>query len=92
VYLYPVAIGCLLCAFHAHRIALLASSEAFRAMFNQNFRERDASSIEIPNIRYDVFQVGGWGGWLWACSAVIKTASAAYEKEMFLLVGGVSMR
>jgi hypothetical protein len=47
--------------FYAHRIALLASSEAFRAMFNQNFRERDASSIEIPNIRYDVFQVRAKG-------------------------------
>eukprot|EP00879_Flechtneria_rotunda_P007709 GHRR01008082.1.p1 GENE.GHRR01008082.1~~GHRR01008082.1.p1 ORF type:complete len:625 (+),score=228.53 GHRR01008082.1:277-2151(+) len=41
--------------FYAHRIALLASSEAFRAMFNQGFRESEASSIEIPNISYEVF-------------------------------------
>lgn len=28
--------------FYAHRIALLASSEAFRAMFNSGYREKDA--------------------------------------------------
>jgi hypothetical protein len=27
-------------AFHAHRIALLASSDAFRAMFNGGYREK----------------------------------------------------
>lgn len=43
--------------FHAHRIALLASSNAFRAMFNGGYKERDARSIEIPNIRYDVFEL-----------------------------------
>uniref|UniRef100_A0A383W3D1 BTB domain-containing protein n=1 Tax=Tetradesmus obliquus TaxID=3088 RepID=A0A383W3D1_TETOB len=41
--------------FYAHRIALLASSEAFRAMFNQGFRESEASSIDIPNISYETF-------------------------------------
>jgi hypothetical protein len=41
--------------FYAHRIALLASSEAFRAMFGQEFREKDASVIDIPNIGYDTF-------------------------------------
>lgn len=41
--------------FYAHRIALLASSEAFRAMFNGGYREKEASSINIPNIPYDVF-------------------------------------
>jgi len=40
---------------HAHRIALLASSNAFRAMFNGGYKERDERSISIPNIRYDVF-------------------------------------
>jgi hypothetical protein len=43
--------------FHAHRIALLASSEAFRAMFNQGFREKDATSITIPNLSWAVFEV-----------------------------------
>ena len=41
--------------FHAHRIALLASSDTFRAMFDGNYIEKDASSIPIPNIRYTVF-------------------------------------
>ena len=44
--------------FHAHRIALLASSEAFRAMFNQGFREKDATCISIPNLSWAVFEVG----------------------------------
>lgn len=42
--------------FHAHRIALLASSDAFRAMFDGGYRERDAAKIEIPNIRWEVFE------------------------------------
>ena len=42
--------------FYAHRIALLASSDAFRAMFNGGYREKEASSIEIPNIPWDVFE------------------------------------
>ena len=41
--------------FYAHRIALLASSDTFRAMFDGNYIEKDASSIPIPNIRYTVF-------------------------------------
>jgi hypothetical protein len=36
--------------FYAHRIALLASSDAFRAMFGGGYREEAAASIEIPNI------------------------------------------
>eukprot|EP00210_Caulerpa_lentillifera_P000214 g209.t1 len=43
--------------FYAHRIALLASSNAFRAMFNSGYKERDANTIEIPNIRYNVFEL-----------------------------------
>ena len=43
--------------FFAHRIALLASSDAFRAMFGGGYREEAAASIEIPNIEYDVFEV-----------------------------------
>ncbi|KAJ3676295.1 hypothetical protein LUZ60_003707 [Juncus effusus] len=43
--------------FYAHRIALLASSDAFRAMFDGGYRERDAKDIEIPNIRWDVFEL-----------------------------------
>lgn len=42
--------------FYAHRIALLASSDAFRAMFNGGYREKEASSIAIPNIPWDVFE------------------------------------
>jgi hypothetical protein len=41
---------------NAHRIALLASSETFRAMFDNGFREKDATIIPIPNIRYVVFE------------------------------------
>ena len=42
--------------FYAHRIALLASSDTFRAMFDGHYKEKDASVIPIPNIRYDVFE------------------------------------
>jgi len=38
------------------RIALLASSDAFRAMFNSGYREKEAASIDIPNIPYEVFR------------------------------------
>ncbi|XVE66038.1 hypothetical protein DITRI_Ditri08aG0049300 [Diplodiscus trichospermus] len=43
--------------FYAHRICLLASSDAFRAMFDGGYREKDARDIEIPNIRWEVFEV-----------------------------------
>ncbi|KAJ6838792.1 ARM REPEAT PROTEIN INTERACTING WITH ABF2 [Iris pallida] len=43
--------------FYAHRIALLASSDAFRAMFDGGYREKEARDIEIPNIRWDVFEL-----------------------------------
>ncbi|CAK9151067.1 unnamed protein product [Ilex paraguariensis] len=43
--------------FYAHRICLLASSDAFRAMFDGGYREKDAKDIEIPNIRWDVFDL-----------------------------------
>ncbi|KAF3791662.1 ARM REPEAT PROTEIN INTERACTING WITH ABF2 [Nymphaea thermarum] len=43
--------------FYAHRIALLASSDAFRAMFDGGYREKDAKDIEIPNIRWDAFEL-----------------------------------
>ncbi|MEW5297840.1 MAG: hypothetical protein WDW36_001021 [Sanguina aurantia] len=42
--------------FHAHRIALLASSDAFRAMFSGGYKEKEANSIEIPNIPWVVFE------------------------------------
>ncbi len=42
--------------FHAHRIALLASSDTFRAMFDGHYKEKEASTIPIPNIRYAVFE------------------------------------
>lgn len=43
--------------FFAHRICLLASSDAFHAMFDGGYRERDARDIEIPNIRWEVFEL-----------------------------------
>ncbi|XP_065035150.1 uncharacterized protein LOC135671125 [Musa acuminata AAA Group] len=43
--------------FYAHRIALLASSDAFRAMFDGGDWEKDARDIEIPNIRLEVFEL-----------------------------------
>ncbi|XVE73134.1 hypothetical protein DITRI_Ditri11bG0093200 [Diplodiscus trichospermus] len=43
--------------FYAHRICLLASSDAFRAMFDGGYRERDAKDVEIPNIRWEVFML-----------------------------------
>lgn len=42
--------------FYAHRIALLASSDAFRAMFDGGYREKEAKDIEIPNISWKVFE------------------------------------
>ena len=42
--------------FHAHRIALLASSDTFRAMFDGHYKEKEASTIPIPNIRFTVFE------------------------------------
>ncbi|KAM7521593.1 hypothetical protein LguiA_011495 [Lonicera macranthoides] len=43
--------------FYAHRICLLASSDAFRAMFDGGYREKDAKDIEIPNIKWEVFEL-----------------------------------
>ncbi|XP_042408172.1 ARM REPEAT PROTEIN INTERACTING WITH ABF2-like isoform X3 [Zingiber officinale] len=43
--------------FYAHRIALLASSDAFRAMFDGRYREKDARDIEILDIRWDIFEL-----------------------------------
>ena len=43
--------------FYAHRIALLASSDTFRAMFDGPYREKEASEIPIPNIRFEVFEL-----------------------------------
>lgn len=43
--------------FYAHRIALLASSDAFRAMFDGGYREKEAKDIEIPNITWAVFEL-----------------------------------
>ncbi|XP_054818516.1 ARM REPEAT PROTEIN INTERACTING WITH ABF2-like isoform X2 [Prosopis cineraria] len=43
--------------FYGHRICLLASSDTFRAMFDGGYREREAKDIEIPNIKWDVFEL-----------------------------------
>ncbi|CAL9176403.1 unnamed protein product [Musa hybrid cultivar] len=43
--------------FYAHRIALLTSSDAFRAMFDGGYGEKDARDVEIPNIRWEVFEL-----------------------------------
>ncbi|KAI7755493.1 hypothetical protein M8C21_031667 [Ambrosia artemisiifolia] len=43
--------------FYAHRICLLASSDAFRAMFDGGYREKDAKDIKIPNISWETFEL-----------------------------------
>ncbi|KAL2660009.1 hypothetical protein AAZX31_03G136100 [Glycine max] len=43
-------------SFYAHRDCLL-SSDIFRAMFDGSYREREAKSIVIPNIKWDVFEL-----------------------------------
>lgn len=42
--------------FYAHRLALSAASDTFRAMFDGNYREKDAEVIPIPDYRYCVFE------------------------------------
>ena len=42
--------------FHAHRIALLASSDIFKSMFDGEYKESSAAEIPIPNIRWEVFE------------------------------------
>jgi len=43
--------------FYAHRVALQAASDTFRAMFDGCYKERDAGArIDIPNIPRDVFE------------------------------------
>uniref|UniRef100_A0A1J3CY25 ARM repeat protein interacting with ABF2 1 n=1 Tax=Noccaea caerulescens TaxID=107243 RepID=A0A1J3CY25_NOCCA len=43
--------------FYAHKICLVASSEIFRAMFDGLYKERNAQNVEIPNIRWEVFDL-----------------------------------
>ncbi|GJX73743.1 ARM repeat protein interacting with ABF2-like protein [Tanacetum coccineum] len=43
--------------FYAHRIGLLSSSDAFRAMFDGGYKERDAKDVQIPNIRWETFEL-----------------------------------
>ena len=45
---------CLNSLSYAHRLALLAASDTFRAMFDGEYKERTAPLIPIPNIRYEV--------------------------------------
>ncbi|XP_061341357.1 ARM REPEAT PROTEIN INTERACTING WITH ABF2-like [Gastrolobium bilobum] len=42
--------------FYAHRVCLLAY-DIFRAMLDGGYREREAKEIEIPNIKWDVFEL-----------------------------------
>ncbi len=43
--------------FYAHRIALLASSDTFRAMFDGHYKESNKDGIiPIPNISFRVFE------------------------------------
>ncbi|GAU23358.1 hypothetical protein TSUD_334050 [Trifolium subterraneum] len=42
--------------FYAHRSCLL-SSDIFRAMFDGGYREKEAKDIEIPNIKWNVFEL-----------------------------------
>ncbi|EOA20012.1 hypothetical protein CARUB_v10000275mg, partial [Capsella rubella] len=43
--------------FYAHKICLVASSDIFRAMFDGLYKERNAPIVEIPNIRWEVFEL-----------------------------------
>ncbi|KAK4276016.1 hypothetical protein QN277_019017 [Acacia crassicarpa] len=43
--------------FYAHRISLLASFDAFRAMLDGVYREKEAKDIPIPNIKWVVFEL-----------------------------------
>jgi HEAT repeat protein len=43
--------------FYAHKIGLVASSDIFRAMFDGLYKERNAQNVEIPNIRWEVFEL-----------------------------------
>ena len=42
--------------FHANRDALLSRSRIFKSMFDGNYKEKEASCIPIPNIRWSVFE------------------------------------
>lgn len=42
--------------FYAHKIALQASSEVFKSMFQGDYKEKEAETIPIPNIRWEVFE------------------------------------
>ncbi|XP_058742311.1 ARM REPEAT PROTEIN INTERACTING WITH ABF2-like [Vicia villosa] len=42
--------------FHAHRACLL-SSDIFRAMFDGGYKEKESKEIEIPNIKWNVFEL-----------------------------------
>ncbi|CAN8299541.1 unnamed protein product [Cochlearia groenlandica] len=43
--------------FFAHKICLVASSDIFRAMFDGLYKERNAQNVEIPNIKWEVFEL-----------------------------------
>nr|XP_004493669.1 ARM REPEAT PROTEIN INTERACTING WITH ABF2-like isoform X1 [Cicer arietinum] len=43
-------------SFYAHKVCLV-SSDIFRAMFDGGYREKEAKDIEIPNIKWDVFEL-----------------------------------
>ncbi len=42
--------------FYAHRIALLASSDTFKCMFDGHYKEKEASVIPIPNYSFPIFE------------------------------------
>ncbi|KAI8471320.1 MAG: armadillo/beta-catenin repeat family protein [Monoraphidium minutum] len=79
--------------FYAHRIALLASSDAFRragrgAMFEGGYREKEAASIEIPNIEYGVFEI--MMRYIYTGQAVVPPAKARellQASDQYLLEG-----
>nr|GEU88093.1 hypothetical protein [Tanacetum cinerariifolium] len=43
--------------FYAHRIGLISSSDALRAMFDGGYKERDTNDVQIPNIRWETFEL-----------------------------------
>lgn len=55
--------------FLGHKVQLLNSSDFFKTMFDGHYREKDASTIPIPNVRWEVWEkmmyccyTGGAGG------------------------------
>ena len=45
--------------FYAHKIILVNASNRFRAMLSTRFQEGQQNVVEINDVEYHIFQVGG---------------------------------